>query len=236
MLQKNNTYINQNKSVCIVMPVYNEGLVVKKHIEEIKMCFTNIVCVDDGSSDNTLEQLKSSGVYVVSHPFNMGQGASLQTGVEVARAMDGIDYFVTVDADGQHRVQDILKVAKEIKKNKHDVVLGSRFLKAIDGVPFSKRMFLKMATKFSNAVSGIKLTDTHNGLRSFNRDFAEPLQIEMSDMAHASEILDYIKIKRFSYKEVPVKILYTDYSMSKGQSLTNAVNICFDIILKRIAK
>jgi hypothetical protein len=93
-----------------------------------------------------------------------------------------------------------------------------------------------MAIKFSNLTSGIKLTDTHNGLRAFNRKVAETMQITMPDMTHASEILEIIAKQQYRYKEIPVTIEYTDYSRAKGQSLINAINIGFDTVLRKISK
>jgi hypothetical protein len=100
----------------------------------------------------------------------------------------------------------------------------------------SKRYILKLAIKFSNFTSGIKLTDTHNGLRVFNRHVAETMQITMPDMAHASEILEIMALQKYSYTEVPVTIEYTDYSRAKGQTLINAINIGFDTLLRKITK
>ena len=84
-----------------------------------------------------------------------------------------------------------------------------------------------MAVQFSNATSGVKLTDAHNGLRAFNRHVADTMRIKTSDMTHASEIIEIISKNRYSYVEVPVTIDYTEYSTSKGQSVLNAVNIVF---------
>jgi len=100
----------------------------------------------------------------------------------------------------------------------------------------SKYVVLKLAIWFSSITSGLRLTDTHNGLRVFNRHVAETMQITLPDMSHASEILEIIANKQYRYKEVPVTIEYTDYSRSKGQSIMNAVNIGFDMLLRKIVK
>jgi len=122
-----------------------------------------------------------------------------------------------------------------IKDNGDDIVLGSRFLGTTIGMKLSKRIVLKAAIWFSNATSGLKLTDTHNGLRVFNRKVAEGLQISVPDMAHASEIIDIIAEKKYKYREVPVTIEYTPYSRAKGQSIINAVNIGFDTLLRKLS-
>ena len=116
------------KNVAFIIPVYNEGSVIKKVIEDVlKECKT-VVCVYDGSRDNSLDVIKKTSAIYVDHPINMGQGAALQTGIEFARKLKGIDYFVTFDADGQHRISDVKDMLSTISKEKVDMVLGSRFL------------------------------------------------------------------------------------------------------------
>lgn len=222
--------------VAIIIPVYNEASVIGGVIKELKKSFNHIVCVNDGSKDNSKEEILNSEAYLVDHPINMGQGAALQTGIEFARNLKGVEYFVTFDADGQHRVEDVKKMLKRIKEGDLDVVLGSRFLGGTVNMPESKKILLRLATQFSNAVSGLKLTDTHNGLRVFNKHVADTMQITMADMAHASEILEIIADKKYRHEELPVVIEYTDYSKGKGQSMINAVNITFDTLLRKVMK
>ena len=224
-----------NKEVALIIPVYNEGEVIKSVIDKVLKEYKYVVCINDGSRDNSREEILKTKAYLVDHPINMGQGAALQTGIEFARNLP-VDYFVTYDADGQHRLEDVKEMIKTIKREKTDFVLGSRFLgKEAVNMPKMKRIILKMAIKFSNATSGVKLTDTHNGLRVFNRKVADSIQITLPDMAHASEILEIIHRNNYTYTEIPVVIEYTDYSRSKGQSIINAVNIAFDTLLRKVS-
>lgn len=227
--------IFMNKEVALIIPVYNEGKVIKPVIDKVLKEYKYVVCVNDGSRDNSREEILKTKAYLVDHPINMGQGAALQTGIEFARNLP-VGYFVTYDADGQHRLEDVKEMIKTIKREKTDFVLGSRFLgKEAVNMPKMKRIILKMAIKFSNATSGVKLTDTHNGLRVFNRKVADSIQITLPDMAHASEILEIIHRNNYTYTEIPVVIEYTDYSRSKGQSIINAVNIAFDTLLRKVS-
>jgi len=144
---------------------------------------------------------------------------------------------VTFDADGQHSLDDVKMMLAYIRTHAEvDIVLGSRFLGHAENIPALKRAILKLAIKFSNITTGLLLTDAHNGLRVFNRRVAKELEITMPDMAHASEIIHRIAEHKFKYEELPVTIAYTDYSRAKGQSVMNAVNITFDLLLQRIAK
>tara|TARA_B100001063_G_scaffold198983_1_gene191682 strand:+ start:844 stop:1536 length:693 start_codon:yes stop_codon:yes gene_type:complete len=225
--------------ISIVIPVYNESIVVKNVIEELrkKRPYDNIIAVNDGSSDNSLEILLSiNDIYVLSHDINLGQGAALQTGIEMARKLDS-KYVVTFDSDGQHSVDDIEKFYNEIESKNLDIVIGSRFLKGSNSnITTFKRFFLKLSTLFTLMVSQIKLTDSHNGFRIINIKNNPNFEIRHNGMSHASEIVDLIKILKMKYAEKECTILYTDYSKEKGQSLWNSINIVLEIFIQRLTK
>lgn len=223
----------KNNDTAVIIPVYNEGQVIKKVVENVLKTFPIVVCVIDGGTDNSYSEVAKTSAQVVEHPINMGQGAALQTGIEQALKNPKINYFITFDADGQHSIKDAEKMLKEIKKEKLDVVLGSRFLGKVENMTIAKRIILKMAIGFTNVFSKVHLTDTHNGLRVFTRNFAQKLNIAAPDMVHASEIIDKLGKGDWNYKEVPITITYTDYSKAKGQSITNSINIVVDLFLTK---
>lgn len=226
----------QSTEVAVIIPVYNESEVISEVVNKVLNIFSNVICIDDGSKDNSAQAIAKTKATLVKHPINLGQGAALQTGIDYALLNKNIQYFVTYDADGQHDLNDVLLMLETIKKSKVDIILGSRFLGKAEKITWLKRKVLKLAVLFSNTTSGIKLTDAHNGLRVFNRRVAEQLNITMPDFSHASEIIERIADKKFSYKEVPVTIHYTDYSRKKGQSIINAINISFDMLLNKVTK
>jgi glycosyltransferase involved in cell wall biosynthesis len=223
------------KNTVFIVPVYNEQAVIAKTVNEIPNNFL-IICVNDGSTDNSNKELEKTNALIINHPINLGQGAALQTGIDYALQFPKIEYFVTFDADGQHSVKDAVNMLGTIKKNDVDIVLGSRFLGKALNISFTKKILLKFAIKFTNFYSGVNLTDTHNGLRVFNRKFAEKINLLMPGMAHSSEIIDKIGRGKWRYIEAPVTIKYDDYSRLKGQSMLNSVNILVDVILNRAKK
>ncbi|HXV93049.1 MAG TPA: glycosyltransferase family 2 protein [Pseudonocardia sp.] len=221
------------EDVWVVVPVFNEDTVIASVLTEILRTFPNVVAVDDGSSDASAAAIASTGAHLVRHPMNLGQGAALQTGLTYARARAGARYFLTFDADGQHRVDDAVRMVEKARSGEADVVLGSRFLESAASVPWLKRVVLRIVAALSPSSRRLKLTDAHNGLRVFTRPVVEDLHITMNRMAHASEIVSYLSRSRWRVVEVPVSILYTEYSMSKGQSLANGVNILFDLSVRQ---
>jgi glycosyltransferase involved in cell wall biosynthesis len=223
-----------NKDTYLVVPVYNEAGVVRKVVLDALKSFSNVVCVDDGSTDGSRAELENTKARLVAHPVNLGQGAAIQTGLEYALLDPDAKYFITFDSDGQHRLSDALAMLAEARKGEYDVILGSRFLSQQESLPAAKRVLLTLATRFSNAISGTRLTDTHNGLRVLSRRFTEKLEITMPDMPHATELVILVGRSGMKYKEMPVTIDYTDYSKAKGQSIWNSVNILFDVILQYV--
>jgi len=224
-----------NKSqVYITIPLYNDAKMILKVIKSLKdKGYNNIVVVDDGSKDNGYEVVKkNTDVIVVKHIINRGQGAALQTGMEIA-IEKGAKYIVHFDSDGQHDVKDIDHMLNTLIEGKYDIVLESRFLQKND-IPLKKRILLKGAIIFTYILSQIWLTDVHNGLRVMTAETAKKLNLQHDRMEHASEILDKIKVLNLKYTEVPVTIKYTKYSMSKGQSISNSINIAYKLISSKI--
>lgn len=220
--------------VWIVVPAFNEASVIGDVIADIRGVFGHIVCVDDGSSDDTARIALAAGAHVVRHPVNLGQGAAIQTGVEYARSQPGAQVFVTFDADGQHRVKDVVRMVDRLAAEDVDIVIGTRFAQpgVASQTPFIKRFVLRSAALVSRRSRKLGLTDSHNGLRVFNRTVADALTITMSGMSHASEFIALIIENHWRVTEEPVEILYTEYSKSKGQPLLNGVNIVFDGLLR----
>ena len=146
--------------------------------------------------------------------------------------LNGARYFLTFDSDGQHDLKDSLQMIKLIKKTNVDVILGSWFLnnQHQKEIPFLRKLILKIAIKLSNFFSNVNLTDTHNGLRVFNLKFAKKLEIKLNRMSHPSDFLKNISKNKFKFKEYSSKIIYSDYSISKGQKNINSFNILFDMI------
>lgn len=224
------------REIVILIPAYNEGRIIKRTIAQLEPYFENIVCVNDGSRDDTADQIQKTSAQLISHPINLGQGAALRTAFDYALLNTNYKYFVTFDADGQHRPSDAKKMVNFMRQEGVDVVLGSRFLGETRHSTRSRRALLKAAVVFTNLTSGIKLSDAHNGLRVFSRGAAERLQLTMPDMAHASEINHRIKEQHMTFAEFPVTITYSEYSTRKGQSALNSINIAFDILLHKVTK
>lgn len=222
-------------SLWIVIPAYNEGEVLRNVVSGVAASYKNIVVVDDCSTDNTGLAACAGGAIVLRHPINLGQGAALETGIRYALSC-GAKTIVTFDADGQHQVEDISVLARRQAETGADIVIGSRFLGQATGMPWLRRIVLRLAVVFTRITSGVSLTDAHNGFRLFTRHAAEKIRISQNRMAHASEIIDKVGTLGLSVAEAPVTILYTEYSLRKGQKLSNAINILSELLIARLNK
>jgi glycosyltransferase involved in cell wall biosynthesis len=228
--------VADQSDVWLVVPVYNEAAVVADVVREAGKTFPNVVCVDDGSRDGSADQVRLTAAHLVRHPVNLGQGAAIQTGVEYARAQPGARYFVTFDADGQHRVEDAERMVGRLRDEPLDIVVGTRFHGETAHIPPLRRFALKAVVALSPALRRLNLTDAHNGLRAFTSKVAGGMNITLNGMGHASQIVQMIIQEGWRLAEEPVTIRYTEYSMAKGQSLLNGVNIVFDTVLRTNAR
>lgn len=219
--------------VWIIVPAFDEAAVIGEVVAELRSVFDHVVCVDDGCSDGTGEIARQAGATLVRHPINLGQGAAIQTGVEYARKQPGARVFATFDADGQHRVKDVVRMIERLNRGDVDIVIGTRFgQQSASRPPLVKRLVLQTAARLSRRGRRLGLTDTNNGLRVFNKTVADGMNITMNGMSHATEIVMMIVENHWRVAEEPVEVLYTEYSKSKGQPLLNGVNIIFDGFLR----
>ena len=216
----------------LVVPLYNEATVIGQVIDDAKGTFANVVCVDDGSSDGSATIARKHGARVIEHPFNLGQGAALQTGMEFVRRQTNARYIVTFDADGQHSVADAAAMVDRARADDLAIIFGSRFLDDATQVGWSKKLVLKTAAAVTKQRTGLDLTDAHNGLRLLRRDALQQVVLRQDGMAHASEIVSQLACTGLPWAEMPVHIAYTDYSKAKGQSLLNSVNILVDLVMR----
>ncbi len=220
-------------SVWVVIPAYNEQRGVREAVQQVQRYIPNVVVVDDCSKDHTSDEALKGGAHVLRHPINRGQGAALRTGMDYA-LQQGADIIVHFDADGQMQPEQIPHMIQPVIRGEADIALGSRFLTQKSNIPPLRQMILKGGILFTRIISGLDLTDTHNGFRAMNRYAAEKIHIVQDRYSHASEILDEIAKHKLRYVEVPVTVTYSDEAMAaaraRGQNSFNAIKIAGRVI------
>jgi glycosyltransferase involved in cell wall biosynthesis len=222
--------------VFIVIAAYNEEKSIVKVLKDLKRHkYNNIVVVDDGSRDHTYDEALKENVHVLRHIINRGQGATLKTGIDYA-LKNGADIIITFDADGQHSTEDLAAMIRPVEKKECDVTLGSRFLKKTN-MPLIRQITLKIGIFVLWLFYGVKMTDAHNGLRAMSRVAAKKIEINSDRMEHASQIVEEIHKKKIRYKEIPVTIKYTNYSIKHGHgNFIEGMRVLTQMIIRKMTK
>jgi len=221
-----------NEKVWIVIPAHNEAKNIANVLQQLAVLPAKVVVVDDDSADETARIAIGFPVYLLKHLVNRGQGAALQTGTEFA-LRHGAEVIVHFDADGQMQTKDIAKVIEPILNKQADIVFGSRFLSGDSKIPWTKKYFILLPAKIFNWVfTGVHLTDAHCGFRALSAKAARAIEIRQDGMAHATEIMDQVRLLNLRYQEVPVEIIYHEY----GQSFGKGFKILVDLIIGRLTK
>lgn len=227
-----------NQKALIIIPAYNEeevlgGVIrnIKSELQSVKSLNADVIVVNDGSSDNT-KTVAEKSTTTISHMVNMGSGAATRTGLEYAKR-NNYDYAVTIDADGQHLASDLTKVINKLINEDYDLVIGSRLL-SVEGMPTHRVFGNKLLNLVTGIIFGVRVTDSQSGLKGFSRKAIEKIDIRSNGFEFCSEIVWRAKQANLKIIEVPIKAVYTDYSLAKGQSNINALRIIKNLIMQKI--
>lgn len=208
-----------NKSeLLILMPALNEASIIGEVIFHIlRAGYLNICVINDGSSDETAQVAIDAGAIVLTHPINRGAGAAIQTGIEYAKKQ-GFQYAMTMDGDGQHLAEDIGKLCKKMEETAADIVIGDRFSQNNNNIPKHRIAYNRLADILTNIFCKNNYLDTQSGLRLFNREAMEIIHLKGKGFAYSSEVFIIADQNKLQVEAVPIGIIYSDYSLSKGQN------------------
>jgi glycosyltransferase involved in cell wall biosynthesis len=213
----------------VIIPAHNEQKHIAAIIKKVKKYSDNILVVDDGSKDKTSEIAQKENVLVLRHVVNLGKGAALKTGCEYA-IKQGAKKLVFIDADGQHRPEDIPRFLKALAGE--DIVFGSRELNK------NMPVVLKFGNWFINKVNGIlfgvKLQDTQSGYRAMTSEAYNKIKWKSSSYSVESEMIANVGKKKLKYKEITIKTIYSD--KYKGTTIIDGVKIVLNMIWWKITR
>ncbi|MDP3771587.1 MAG: glycosyltransferase family 2 protein [bacterium] len=214
----------------VIIPAYNEERTVGEVVRSVREMIPDVLVIDDGSADATGDRARHAGAIVVRHCVNRGLGAALGTGIAAALRA-GADIIVTLDADGQHDPADIAAVVAPIQAGFTDLVIGVR---SDASAPVHRRWFHGIANFFTRMLFGVRCSDTQSGFRAFSRRAAERIEIRTNRMEVSSEILAEAVRHELRMTEVPIRTIYTEYSLSKGQGLGEGIRTAWSLLLRRL--
>ena len=207
----------KNAKIFIVIPAFNEAQIIQSVIKEIQSAgYQNIIVIDDGSTADTQKQAEELiGKKALRHKINRGKGGATKTGIEAAKIFNA-EIIVTIDGDGQHDPKDIEKLTEPIIKNHCDVVLGTRLINPL-GMPRYKIIANHFGNFFTWLLFGLWVTDSQSGFRAYSRHAAKLINTKSDRYEYDSEVIREIYRYKLSYKEIPIAVRYTAYSMGKIQ-------------------
>ena len=203
--------------ITVGIPAYNEEKNIGKIITKLQQVADKIIVCDDGSSDSTGKIATEMGATVIRHNKNLGYGSAIRSIFLKARE-ENSESLITLDSDGQHRIEDIGIVVEPLKTRKADLVIGSRFLNDDDGenVPSYRKTGIKLLTKLANTSLEQKITDSQSGFRGYGKRVIEEITPSESGMGVSNEILIKASKKGFQIVEVPIVILYEGETSSQN--------------------
>lgn len=224
----------KDNALAIIIPAYNEGTVIEKVIRSLPTKIGSIskifvIVIDDGSEDNTSNQAKKcKNVIVLRQLINLGVGGTTYTGLRAALKI-GATMAVTIDGDGQHDPLDISKIITPIIQRKANIVIGNRFVLA-QNIPLQRKVLNYLASLLTFFLYGVKINDSQTGFRAYDRQALSLLKITSNGYEACSELIGEAKKNKLSFVEVPIKVNYTKYSMSKGQHFSRSLEMAANLI------
>ena len=209
------------------IPAYNESKYVGTIVLSTRQYVDEVIVVDDGSTDNTVEIARLAGAEVVQHPRNRGYGAAIQTILDEARKRDP-DILVILDADAQHNPKEIPNLLKPISEG-YDLVIGSR-KKQANKIPLYRRVGQRVISRSVNVLSNDQLTDSECGFRAFSRKAIATLNLKENGMAISAETVAEAARRNLKIAEVPVSVTY-DKDSSTLNPVTHGLGVLTKIVV-----
>lgn len=215
---------------CVVIPAYNEATRIGAVVRGAKQFVDDVIVVVDGATDATEAVARQEGARVILHPENCGAGAATMTGLIAARSL-GFDVAITLDADGQHATTDIPRLLDALHSNGADLVIANRFGRT-NNIPFIRRIANSIGNIITFAATGVYLPDTQCGFKVFGKHALTTVDLKMSGFEFCTEIIR--EASRFHWKvvSVPSKVVYSEYTLAKGQSFASGLQTAAKILLR----
>ncbi len=221
------------KDVIVIIPVFNEEKNLLNILERIPDTVgdqgVDILVVDDGSADNSVDIARKAGVYVAENDINMGGGLALQMGFEIARS-GGAKFIATMDADGQHLPEELHVLQEKLIEKKADIIIGSRIKGNREKDSLLRYIGIFFFNNIINFISGSNISDCSNNYRFFKTGVLSQMNLIQAQY-HTSEFIIEAAKLGFLIEEAPVTVLKRQSGQSKkGNNVKYAFNFAKTII------
>lgn len=218
-------------NLLVVIPAYNEAKTIGGIVKSASQYADEVIVIDDGSTDSTAFVAKAAGGKVIRLPQNSGKGVALSVGLSTA-ALNGADYIVCLDADGQHDPDEIPKVCAPVLRGDADLVIGSRFLnkKSQEEIPRYRTVGLRVLTKATNMTNGSDVTDSQSGFRCLSKKAAMAINLTEQGMGIESEMIVDASKHGLKIAEVPITCKYDGLDTSTLKPGMHGTSVLASII------
>ncbi len=182
--------IEAKEEVLVAIPAYNAGQMLATVLEGVSRQIerSQILVIDDGSTDDTRMHAERYGVRVQIHPKNLGKGAALKTAFAYVLQKTNVQAVISLDADGQHAPEYLPEFVKAFVEGQNDLVIGAREL-SVRVMPFFRVLSNKMTSKLLSWKTGEQIKDSQSGYRAYSRRLIANLQLKTNGYETESEIL-----------------------------------------------
>ena len=224
--------LEDKNATYVVLPAYNEATRIQPVIESIAEMGYNMVVVNDGSSDNTLDVILESKrkfpdkIHVYSLIINRGVGVATQTGFDAVLKYDP-KYVVSMDSDGQHSADDLDNVIRPLVTGEAQAVIGVRPLK---DMPFSRNFANSVMNLLTRIFYKVNVSDSQTGFRAITKDALKKININARGYLISSEFIREVNDNNIPFAEVPIQTIYTPETQAKGTNVKEAFKILIQMI------
>ena len=224
--------LEDKNATYVVLPAYNEATRIQPVIESIAEKGYNMVVVNDGSSDNTLDVILESKrkfpdkIHVYSLIINRGVGVATQTGFDAVLKY-GPKYVVSMDSDGQHSADDLDNVIRPLVTGEAQAVIGVRPLK---DMPFSRNFANSVMNLLTRIFYKVNVSDSQTGFRAITKDALKKININARGYLISSEFIREVNDNNIPFAEVPIQTIYTPETQAKGTNVKEAFKILIQMI------
>ena len=224
--------LEDKNATYVVLPAYNEATRIQPVIESIAEKGYNMVVVNDGSSDNTLDVILESKrkypdkIHVYSLIIHRGVGVATQTGFDAVLKYDP-KYVVSMDSDGQHSADDLDNVVRPLVTGEAQAVIGVRPLK---DMPFSRNFANAVMNLLTRIFYKVNVSDSQTGFRAITKDALKKININARGYLISSEFIREVNDNDIPFAEVPIQTIYTPETQAKGTNVKEAFKILIQMI------
>ena len=213
--------------LAIAIPAYNEERFIGSVVIQALRHTPHVIVIDDGSRDATTYIAESAGATVLRHLENAGKSEAINTALYWARS-HGVQCLVFIDGDGQHRPDEIERVAAPVLSGGADMVIGSRFLSVKSHIPAYRKLGQWSFTALTNVASSAPVSDSQSGFRAFSRGAIEVLHFNGTGLSVESEMQFQAREHGLTITEVPISVVYAE--KAKRNPFAHGMQIIENII------